>query len=397
MGHTELRPTRKLVRAPAVPERAAQGDERQPPESSLTAAVLQLQRAAGNRAVTSALAAAPSATSPEFPFAIQRAPADSAGNASAGTQLGAVWDKQVVLPLARAAERLGRDKPDLEGARPELETARGTIAMLRAATPAEDSNHVRLEIVERRARGPLDLIDRRLGRSSKGRPLENGMIEVRAEAASLGPLLEHMPDQDTLIQKGAVRSPASAAQAQGPASGPVAAAPASPASPEPGNAPVEAADSATTATADGGAVAGGPSIAEVWKVLVVDRFWSGQKAMEETPYLGYFDWTVAISRITEFYEAAPPGHPTRFPLLKLFTDAMQVHDLMGELDREFAGDPLADRAEEAYGTAVEMGEILSGQPSTDTEGPEGGEPGEPDFTWERERPPMKNDTDLERP
>lgn len=387
MGHTELRAARKLVRAPATPERTAQEDERPPRESSLTATVLQLQRAAGNSAVASALAASRLVPSPTASVAVQRAPGDIAGNASASSQLGAVWDRQVVLPLARAAERLGRDKPDLEGARPELETARRTIATLREATPAEDPNHVRLEIVERRARGPLDLIDRRLGRSSKGRPLENGMIEVRAEAASLGPLLEHMPDQHVLIQKGAVRSPASAAQAQGPASGPPAAAPASPGSAT--AAPVDAASA--------GAGAGGPSIAEVWKVLVVDRFWSGQKAMDETPYLGYFDWTVAISRITEFYEAAPPGHPTRFPLLKLFTDAMQVHDLMGELDREFAGDPLADRAEEAYGTAVEMGEILSGQPSTDTEAPEGGQPGEPDFTWERERPPMKNDTDLERP
>ena len=272
VGHSELRAPRELVRAPAIPERALQDEERQPSRSSLMATVLQLQRAAGNRAVTSALAAAQSASSPAHSMAIQREPGESAGNAPTGTMLGAIWDAQVVVPLARAAERLARDKPDLKGARPELESALGTIATLRNATPAEDPNHVRLQIVERRARGPLDLVDRRLGGKAAGHPLENGMIEVRAEAASLGPLLEHMPDQDALIQQGAAGSTASAAPAEAPASGPPDGTPAPPASAEPGKAPVEAVESATTTPSGAtSAGAGGPSIADVWRILVVDR------------------------------------------------------------------------------------------------------------------------------
>src|SRR5437762_1504176 len=210
VGHRALRSTREPTRVTTRSDHGPREALRQGAASNLADTVMEWQRAAGNRAVASALTASRSAAADLITFTIQRAPADVPGNASGGLQVGAIWNAQVVLPLARAADRLGRDKPDLKGARPGVETALGTVTTLKSATPASDPNQVRFQIVERRVRGVLELVDQRLGQSPKGHALENQMIEVRNEVSSFGPTLKHMPDLDAMLQAGSAEGPASA-------------------------------------------------------------------------------------------------------------------------------------------------------------------------------------------
>ena len=63
---------------------------------------------------------------------------------SMALQLGAVWNDQVMMPLAKASERLSREKPDLDGAPPLLDEALRAIRLVKAATPADDQNFTRI-------------------------------------------------------------------------------------------------------------------------------------------------------------------------------------------------------------------------------------------------------------
>ena len=156
---------REAVKAqrPAAPQpkRVTDTGNRQSP---VQAAVLDLQRTAGNAAVGQAIAPKP--------------------KNSMALQLGAMWNDQVSLPLAKASERLSRAQPDLDGAPPLLDDALRGIRLVKAATPADDQNFTRIQILERRVEGVRDLVAEQRGQPM---PIEKEMIRLRAEAATLGP------------------------------------------------------------------------------------------------------------------------------------------------------------------------------------------------------------------
>ncbi len=133
-------------------------------QSSVELAVLDLQRTAGNAAVGQAIASKP--------------------KNSMALQLGAVWNDQVTLPLAKASERLSREKPDLDGAAPLLDEGLRGIRLVKAATPADDQNFTRIEILERRVEGVRDLVAEQRGNAV---PIEKEMIGLRAEGPPLAP------------------------------------------------------------------------------------------------------------------------------------------------------------------------------------------------------------------
>ena len=378
------------------------------PASTLVGTVLQLQRTAGNQAVARAMTSARSSTAHPSLFPLQRQPAGTNRNDSAGAQLAAVWDAQVVVPLARAADRLGRAEADPKGAKADIETALRTISTIRTATRGDDPNGGRLQVTERRTRGVLDLVDQRLGGGKNGdQIIINDMIKVRSEAATLGPLVEHWPEV-AQPDSGSDAEPAQEPGTQTPEPGQGTAQ--APAPRLPAEAPVETAP-ATAATPSEAASLGaaGESIADLWKFVVIDRLWSGQQAFGHgDSHKAMYDYNMATLRILQFQDAPPEGHPNLLRLLNLAAGVESIGDLMTERDREFGGDPLVDRAFAAYETAVLMAGNFGGPESSSTsETPAGAQrPGslsedssttEPDFTWERERPPFKDDTALERP
>ncbi len=386
--------TRKLDRSAHRAGRTPSNALDWTPPSTLVGTVLQLQRTAGNQAVASAMATPRSSTADPSLFELQRQPGGTNSNNSAGAQLVAVWDAQVVIPLARAADRLGRAEADPTGARADIETALRTISTVRTATPGGDPNRGRLEVTERRTRGVLDLVDQRLGRGKSGNQLSNDMINVRSEAATLGPLLEHVPE-----------APESETQMSEP--GQESAQPPAPPLPEAPvkTAPVKAAS--PSKAAPGGAAR--ESIADFWTSIVIGHLWTGQQSFDQGDTgPGIFGYTQALDWILRFKIATPKSHPNFLRLVNLAAAVQSIQDLMTDRDREFGGDPLVDRAILAYESVVVMAGKFGGPESSSTsETPAGGQrPGslsedsgttEPDFTWERERPPFKDDTALERP
>ena len=224
------------------------------------------------------------------------------------------------------------------------------------------------------------------------------MIKVRSDAATLGPFLEHVPEE-YLPDSGSDAAPAQEPRTQSPEIGQGSARP--PAPRLPAEAPVEAGPAAAAKPSEAASPGeAGNSIADIWKLLVIDRLWSGQQAWAHGDLqAAWGDYTVATTRILQFNIAAPEGHPTLLRLLSLAAGVESIKDLMTERGREYGGDPLVDRAIEAYETAVVMAGNFGGPASSTSETPAGAqEPTtEPDFTWERERPPFKDDTALERP
>lgn len=368
--------TRERDHVGGMTGRIASGARGQPSASTLVDTVMRLQRDAGNLAVTHALATPRHRMGHPSLFPLQRQPAATVGAPSSRAQLGAVWDAQVVIPTARAADRLARAEADPKGARTDLETALRTILTVSTATPAGDPDRLRLQIIERRTRGVLDLVDQRFGGGKSDDRLVNDMIDKRSEAAALGPALQHMPDIHGMAMPGSLD------------------------------------ESAATATAipSGAASPGaaGGSIADAWDLFVVNALWSGQQALVDSPgsAITHFAW--ATYRILEFIQATPTGHTNRLRLLTLHAGIQSLRDRLARLDPALAGDPLVERATDAYEAVVAMGEILTGEQSSSAAvGPDSAQGAgssseapdttEPDFTWERERPPMQDDTALERP
>ena len=370
-----------------------------PSVSSAAGLVLQLQRAAGNDAVTRALQRTRSAAAAPASMSVQLASAEGSGAPAAGPQLAAVWNTQVVVPLARAADRVGRATPDFPGAKSDLEGALRSVATLRDATPSGDPNRLRFDIIERHARGVLELVKQRLGVGRTDNQLDSDTIKIRLEATELGPKLEHRPGPD---EAKFVGGGGEAADASGEAA-PNAAESGGPSSAAPDTAPGPAAG----ADASG---AGGDSVADLWNFMVVQRLWSAQKELSENPKFAIFDYSSARLNILLFLKATPEGHPNRLPLIKLESGVGVIADQMASRSTEFVStDPLDEQAVDAWDTATAMVEFISGGPAPDaSEGPagapaagaKGGKTGvtqEPAFTWERGSPNKANDTDLEQP
>jgi hypothetical protein len=373
------------------------------PVSTTAGLVLQLQRAAGNLAVARALQRTKAAGAAAVPTAVQLEAAAASGATPAGPQLAAVWNAQVVVPLARAADRVGRATPDYKGAKSDLEAALRTVGMLRDATPTKDRNRLRFEIIERRARGVLEIVNQHLGVGRTDRQLDTDTIKIRVEATELGPKLEHRPGPEAAD---IVRGRDAAA-----GSGPVASA-------EPGAgatqppAPAPAAAAAPTAAPDGAdtsAAKGDDSIEDLWNFLVVQRLWSAQKQLSEDPKFAILDYNNARLYILLFLQATPEGHPNRLPLISLDAGVEAIAGQMATRSPDFVStDPLDDQAIAAHDTAEAMVEFIPGAPQQAASGqPAGGATGasdgasggskEPDFTWERAPAPRSDDTALERP
>ena len=318
-------------------------------DSSVTGTILDLQQSAGNKAVGLALAQH-SVNQPVRPGP-QRAPARPAASTAAAPtpatpaptptvtlQLGGIWQDLVVRPLARARERLDRRPAEPDAALQDIDTALAGIASVKNATPTEDVNHIRLEVLERRVRGFRDLVATVVGKGKDDRAIERDMIAWRAEAVALGKEFNE-PTGDIYPN---------------------------------------------TDPAD-------------WTVLVVDRLWRGQQAFSQGDIenaISEYLW--AEIRIMKFTRWVPGYH--YFKLLRLEAGIEATVRMMQS--RTENNDALTEAAIGAYETADVLGKHLTGKPVADEDEeprPDARGAKDPDFTWERPSEPVKDDTELERP
>jgi len=315
---------------------------------------------------------------PNTPGAFQREPASAtpapvgtpAANPSMAGQLGAMWEQGVVVPLARAADRLGREKKDLVGARTDLTAALQTISTVRDGTPADDPNRLRLTSVERIVKGVLDVVEQRLGGSTSDSQFERELMALRFEAVELQPMVTHKPPIEGLVGailgEGAAgfKVPPSVAQ---------------------------------------------KSAADLWKIFVINYLWEAQRDFGKRSAGTVWSDVLGVGlAIQQFGQAAPDDDPVGPRLFALEAAATALLSRLKERVpaddfRRATADDLAGDAERAYGLGVEMKRILTGEPATakPASGP-GESAGEPNFTWESKDPlegqkPFKNDTDLMRP
>lgn len=365
-GHARARPVGSGTHAapPAAATRARAVDH----------PLLALQQQAGNAAVARWLAAAPGAAIQGAGPGVQRAagavaapePGGAATGQAAIGQLGAVWERGVVVPLARAADRLGREEKDLPGARTELATALETIRAVRDGTPADDPNHVRLTSVERIVASVLDVVDARLGAGMSDSQYDRELMTVRLEAVELQPLVTHKPPIEDLVQ---------AILGEG------------------------AADFEIPASV------AAKSAAELWKVFVIDYLWDTQRDFGElSPGAAWANVLGVGQAIQHFQRAAPDGDPVRRRMFALEAAATALLSRLKERIpaddfRHATADDLADDAARAFDLGVAMKGHLTGQSAVEP-APEGA--GEPGFTWENIDPdaarrPFENDTNLMRP
>lgn len=338
-----------------------------------------LQRTAGNAAVSSLLAAAHPLTGRPTAGRVQREPAGTAAapaasptaNSAMADQLAAMWEKSVVVPLARAADRLGREDKDLAGARAELAVALPTIRTIRDATPDDDPNRHRLTSVERIVKGVSDVIEQRLGGSTSDSQFEKEMMALRFEAVELGPQVKDKPPVEALVR--GVIGLGAEVDFEVPA----------------------------------GAALKSPS--ELWKIFVIDYLWDAQREFGQ--HSAGWDWKSMLGvglAIQEFTEAAAAGDPIGS---RLFALGAGVTALLSRLKEripageahEATADDLADDAIRAYDLGAAMQKFLTGKPATTAESPGPTDvEAEPNFTWESKDPleaptPFVNDTDLLRP
>jgi hypothetical protein len=401
-------------RAPGAAEHVAR---RQPyvdsPLRHATRATLlmQMQRDAGNRAVTDAFMSSDASSLPASLRTLQleaaappSAPPPAPGPAQ-GRELGAIWNTQVVVPLARAADRIGRKSVDLRGARADLEGALRTISTLKRAAAADDPNRLRYEIIERRAQGVLELVLQHQGAGKDENQLSEDTRRIRLEAVALGPLLQHRPQaEEDAANSSDVGGGSSADESPRPAE-----APNRPQGPAAAPGPSSAAAHGSDATAAPKAAESPEpdteinTIADLWNFLVVRRLWSGQRALAQSPKFAILDYSTAQLRIMQFLHATPEGHPNRLKLISLEAGVEAIGGQVAKYAPEFASDPIADQAIDAWNTAVAMLEYIPGAQSG---GPQAGEEPaagpaagaqEPSFTWERPKPARTDDTALERP
>ena len=318
-------------------------------DSSVTGTILNLQQSAGNKAVGQALAQ--HGVNQQVRPGPQRAPARTATSTAAAPtpatpaptptvtlQLGGIWHDLVVRPLARARERLDRRPAEPDGALQDIDTALAGIASVKNATPTEDDNHIRLEILERRVRGFRDLVAKVTGKGKDDRAIERDMIAWRAEAVALGKEFDE-PSGDIYPN---------------------------------------------TNPAD-------------WKEAVVDGLWSGQQAFSQGDLAAaIMDYRWVGIRILKAKRWVPGYH--YFKLLRLEAGVEATTRQMQS--RTENNDALTEAASDAFETADVLGKHLTGKPVDDEdEEPRADARGakDPDFTWERPREPVKDDTALERP
>jgi hypothetical protein len=328
----------------------------------IAGAVLDLQRSAGNAAVTEVLApnqgqrggvtqtigrGAPAPTSAPP----GRAPAvGPATPAPLTNQFAGIWVDLVVRPLGRARERVEPETRDLPAALQEIDTALRGVTSVKNATPKEDPNYPRIEILERSVSGLRDLVQEASGKGKSEDALKRDMIVWRTEAVAFGGKLEW-----------ADPSPAAAGDDKG----------------------------------QGGAGSHAGSPAALWKELVVDNLWEGQKKYDESPAFAYTYYGDALLRTYWFLERLPEGNPKRLELYRLQAGLSTTADLIRSRT-DHADLPLVDRTMDAFETAAFLGDYLTGkEPPQGVGGPAtGGQ--EPNFTWERPSEPAKDDTALER-
>jgi len=371
---------------------------------------MQLQREAGNLAVTRALGSSSPSHMPTARVLQLETPAPTAAPAPAqGRQLAAVWNAQVVIPLARAADRVGRAAVDLPGARADLEGALRTITTLRNATGPDDPNRLRYEIIERRARGVLELVLQHQGVGKDQSQLSEDTRKIRAEAVELGPLLEHRPQPRASAANGGdeqargeatggppTASVPSAAGGSGPDTGPASGSGPMP-TPEP--------RASTPGEAPGPGSSAGPTttepeldtIADLWNFLVVRRLWTGQRELAQGSKYATIDYSTAQLYILEFLQATPEGHPNRLKLMRLEAGVETIAGQTAKFAPDLASDPIADQAVNAWNSATAMLEYIPGAQSSNGPGEAPAAAQEPTFTWERPPTARSNDTELERP
>jgi hypothetical protein len=282
-----------------------------------------------------------------------------------------MWENLVVLPIMHAHERLTRSKPDEDGALADVDFALRGIAAVKVATPQDDPNRARVEILEIRVSGLRDLIQELRGKAKSSSDLERQMIEWRAEATALGPELTHRPRRPPDESTDADSSAASKAPSGG----------------ESGR--------SEASTQAGGAEASTMAVPRLWRDLVVDYLWKGQQAMDRSADEAKWWFIHAANNSGYFAYGTPVGDPNRLRQYRLFHGLVTLSELVsaraGHLDAM-----LIDSADVAYDHAMTLLKRLTGQPVG--EEPAAPEATEPEFTWEsREGVPFVNDTNLERP
>jgi hypothetical protein len=342
----------RVVQDPKAMDRAERDRAKTIPsasDSSVTGTILDLQQSAGNKAVGLALAqhGVNQPVRPGPQPAQARAAASTAAAPTSATpapaptvtlQLGGMWQDLVVRPLARARERLDRRPAEPEAALQDIDSALAGIGSVKNATPTEDDNHIRLEILERRVRGFRDLVASVAGKGKDDRAIERDMIAWRAEAVELGKEFNE-PTGDIYPN---------------------------------------------TDPAD-------------WKVLVVDHLWHGQQAFSQGEMeTAIFDYLKAAIHVLKFTKWVPGYH--YFALLRLEAGVEATTRQMQS--RSENNGALIEAAIGAYETADVLGKHLTGKPVADEDDeprPDAQGAKDPDFTWERPSEPVKDDTALERP
>jgi hypothetical protein len=315
--------------------------------------VIGMQRSAGNAAVARQLAATPA---PQ----------------AAGQQLGALWNELVVLPVARAYDRLSLDKPDYDSASRELQTTSLGIRTVKAATPADDKNLPRISVLEARVEGLRELIAEKRGQGKSDFEISTEMRDRRFEAEGLQPQLIHGPWVEDLRENATDAKPS-----------------------EPTTVPAEAPGPSNNRDAKKD-----ESVPELFHDLVVTDIWKGQQAFSaDGPVNAHTYFLMASMNALRFQGGTPEGHPNRLKLMKLTQELTTLADILGTKYGAAQTAPL-DQAADAYDFAKQMGKLLTGQPDDDEVGADAAQAGsgEPAFTWEgKENEPFVNDTALERP
>jgi hypothetical protein len=346
-----------------APERAARGTHSPNGVSTRSAEedhVLGLQQIAGNQAVVQSLAAnslvRPATGTPgvgrvgdvsaiaETVAVAQRNAAEAAPHRTLGPEFEAAWRTEVIVPLGRVTFLLEEEGVPV-GAMRRLNQALKAILEVLAATPRDDPNWHRVQLLGRMVNALSDLVAIRGGSKPTHQELVADMIIWRRRAVELEPLIRHAP---------------------------------------------------------GG---GSESPVQAWHELVVLPMGRAQVRLEHAPEEAVQGYLHAVEGIMLTRQATPGDDPARIRISSLLVAVQGMLDRLQAVTGLGSPD-LVGRAIETFQAAEALGARLAGKPAP---GPSGAAEKrgnaaeaestaeEPPFTWEREGGPIMDSDQLERP
>jgi hypothetical protein len=350
-----------MEQAPQGAVRAPRSPNAPSTRSAIEDHVLGLQQSAGNQAVVQSLAAnAPSrqATTTSVTPAgqasavagtlatAQREAAQAAPSPALGPDFAAMWTAEVIVPLGRVTFLVEEEGMSL-GAMRRLIQALEAIMNVLGATPRDDPNRLRVQVLARMIGALLELVSLRGGNKSTNQELLADMILWRSQAVDLEPLIRHAPGK-----KDGTESPAQA-----------------------------------------------------WHQLVVLPLGRAQVRLEQSPGEAIQGYLHAFEGILLTLQATPRDDPVRLRITSLSVGVRGMLDLL-EATTGLGSPDVTGRAIEAFQAAEALGARLAGKPLPSPSGPaetagdvaKGQETGkEPQFTWERQGGPILDSDQLERP